>query len=161
MVAKWKKSVVNHMFWCAASTDDDDGDLKAAKWLSITNHIMNKHSGHQSPLFSQCLHGRLHGRERKKKWLSPGMAMLILNFFYKKCVNNDTYSYYSPFISGRCSGSQPYEKLTEVLTKGSLLKDIKQMSGAHATSSLEAFHSVQNHFATKRLAFSYHGMTSR
>ena len=56
---------------------------------------------------------------------------------------------------------QPYEKLTEVLTKGSLLKDIKQMSEAHATSSLEAFHSVQNHFATKRLAFSYHGMTSR
>lgn len=50
---------------------------------------------------------------------------------------------------------------SEVLTKGSLLKDIKQMSGAHATSSLEAFHSVQNHFATKRLAFSYHGMTSR
>ena len=153
--------MVNHMFWCAASTGDDDGDLKAAKWLSITNHIMNKHSGHQSPLFSQCLHGRLHGRERKKKWLSPGMAMLIQNIFYKKCVNSDTYSYYSPFISGCCSGSQPYEKLTEVLTKGSLLKDIKQMSGAHATSSLEAFHSVQNHFATKRLAFSYHGMTSR
>ncbi|XP_068736804.1 uncharacterized protein [Montipora capricornis] len=129
VVSKWKKSVVNHTFWCAASTDDDDDDLKEAKWLSITNHIMNKHSGHDSPLFPQCLHGRLHGRERKKKWLKPG--------------------------------SQPYEKLTEVLTKGSLLKDIKQMSGAHATSSLEAFHSVQNHFATKRLAFSYHGMTSR
>ncbi|XP_068760318.1 uncharacterized protein [Montipora capricornis] len=129
VVSKWKKSVVNHMFWCAASTDDDDDDLKEEKWLSITNHIMNKHSGHDSPLFPQCLHGRLHGRERKKKWLKPG--------------------------------SQPYEKLTEVLTKGSLLKDIKQMSGAHATSSLEAFHSVQNHFATKRLAFSYHGMTTR
>ena len=70
-------------------------------------------------------------------------------------LNNDTYSYYSPFICGCCSGSPPYEKLTEVLTKGSLLKDIKQMSGAHATLSLEAFHSVQNHFATKRLAFSY------
>ena len=154
------------MFWCAASTGDNDGDLKAAKWLSITNHIMNKHSGHESPLFSQCLHGRLHGRERKKKWLNPGMAMLILNILYlisyiKKCVNNDTYSYYSRFISSCCSGSQPYEKLTEVLTKCSLLKDIKQMSGAHATSLLEAFHSVQNHFATKRLAFFYHGMTSR
>ena len=40
------------MFWCAASTDDDDGDLKEAKWLlSITNYIMNKHSGHESPFF--------------------------------------------------------------------------------------------------------------
>ncbi|XP_078378287.1 uncharacterized protein LOC144661382 [Oculina patagonica] len=129
VVSKWKKSVVNHMFWCAASTDDDDEDLKEAKWLSITNHIMNKHSGHDNPLFPQCLHGRLHGRERKKKWLKPG--------------------------------TPPFEKLSEVLTKGSLLKDIKQISGMHATSSLEAFHSVQNHFATKRLAFSYHGMTSR
>ena len=63
------------MFCCAASTDDDDDNLKEAKWLSITNHIMNKHSGHESPLFPQCLHGRLHGRERKKKWLKPGMVM--------------------------------------------------------------------------------------
>ena len=74
-MSKWKKSVVNHMFWCAASTDDDDEDLKEAKWLSITNHIINRHSGHESPLFPQCLHGRLHGRERKKKWLKPGVVM--------------------------------------------------------------------------------------
>lgn len=59
------------------------------------------------------------------------------------------------------AGTQPYENLTEFLTKKSLLKDIRQMSGQHATSSLEAFHSVQNHFAAKLLAFSYHGMRSR
>lgn len=55
----------------------------------------------------------------------------------------------------------PYENLTELLTKGSLLKDIRQISGQHATSSLEAFHSVYNHFAAKMLASSCHGMTSR
>lgn len=129
VLQKWKKSIVNHMFWCAASSNDDDGDLKEAKWVSITNHIMDKHSGHENPLFPKCRHGRLHGRERKKKWLKPG--------------------------------TQPYENLTEFLTKKSLLKDIRQMSGQHATSSLEAFHSVQNHFAAKLLAFSYHGMRSR
>ena len=59
------------------------------------------------------------------------------------------------------AGTQPYENLTEFLTKKSLLKDIRQMSGQHASSSLEAFHSVQNHFAAKLLAFSYHGMRSR
>ena len=72
VVQKWKKSIVNHMFWCAASSDDD-ADLKEAKWLSITNHIMDKHSGHENPLFPKCLHDRLHGRERKKKWLKPGI----------------------------------------------------------------------------------------
>ena len=60
------------MFWCAASTADDDVEVKEAKWLSITGHIMNKHSGHENPLFRKCLHGRLHGRERRKKWLKPG-----------------------------------------------------------------------------------------
>ena len=67
VLQKWKKSIVNHMFWCAASSNDDDDDLKEAKWISITNHIMDKHSGHENPLFPKCRHGRLHGRERKKK----------------------------------------------------------------------------------------------
>ena len=75
--------MINHMFWCAASTDDDDDDedLKEAKWLSITNHIMNKHSGHENPLFPQCLHGRLQGRQRKKKWLKPGMLMFNKKYY--------------------------------------------------------------------------------
>ena len=76
--------MINHMFWCAASTDDDDEDLKEAKWLSITNHIMNKHSGHEDPLFPQCLHGRLHGRERKKKWLKPGMLMFKYKYYLEE-----------------------------------------------------------------------------
>ena len=60
------------MFWCASSTDDDDGDTREARWESITNHIINKHKRHNNPLFPQCMHGRLHGREKKKKWLEPG-----------------------------------------------------------------------------------------
>jgi len=52
VVSKWTKSVMNHMFWCAASTVDDNEDLKGAKWLSIANHIMNKHPGHENRLFA-------------------------------------------------------------------------------------------------------------
>ena len=59
------------------------------------------------------------------------------------------------------AGTPPYEKLTERLTKKSLLADIRQISGQHTTSSLEAFHSVYSHFAPKLLAFSYYGMISR
>lgn len=77
VVAQWKKSIVNHIFWCAASTDDDDGEMKEAKWLSITNHIINKHNGHDNDRFPRCLHGHLHGREKKKKWLEPGKWILI------------------------------------------------------------------------------------
>ena len=44
-------------------------------------------------------------------------------------------------------------KISELLTKGSLLKDIKQISGQDDTSPLEAFHSVYNNFAAKMLAF--------
>ena len=69
-----KKSVINHMFWCAATTDDNDGDIREAKWLSITNHIKNKHRGHGNKLFSKCVHGRLVGRDRKKKWLDAGLS---------------------------------------------------------------------------------------
>lgn len=71
------------MFWCAASTVDDDEDLKEAKWLSIANHIMNKHSGHENPLFPQCLHGRLHGRERKKK---PGMPIFKYKYYLREMI---------------------------------------------------------------------------
>ena len=77
------------MFWCASSTDDDDPDLKEAKWLSITNHLMNRHSGHENPLFPKCAHGRLHGRERKKKWLKPGTYLKkALRFFKGQCQND-------------------------------------------------------------------------
>ena len=152
---------MNHMFWCAASSNDDDADLKEAKWVSITNHIMDKHSGHENHLFPKCLHGRLHGREWKKSGsnqvnyveLGIGLKGLSCKVFLH------TYSRMHMCIS--FAGTQPYENLRELLTKKSLLKDIRQMSGQHATSSLEAFHSVQNHFAAKLLAFSYHGMRSR
>ena len=61
------------MFWCASSTDgDDDGDTREERWESITNHIINKHKRHNSPLFPRCMHGRLRGQEKKKKWLEPG-----------------------------------------------------------------------------------------
>jgi hypothetical protein len=68
------KSIINHLYWAAASFPDQDGVLKLAKWKSLCNHIINVHNGH-SPLFAICEHGELEGRERKKKWLKPGMVV--------------------------------------------------------------------------------------
>ena len=59
---------MNHLYWCVASSPPDDGDQIKAKWWSLDNHIHDIHV-HNSELFPTCLHGELHGQDRKKKWL--------------------------------------------------------------------------------------------
>ena len=77
-VAKWEKSISNHVYWVAASTTDEEEELRVAKWMSLTNHIQDVHHGH-SDIFPSCLHGKLKDGERKKKWLQSGNA-------FKFCV---------------------------------------------------------------------------
>ena len=69
--------MVNHMYWATVSTADGQDDLKAAKWESVVNHMMNIHQGHGAP-FNECAHGPLVGREAKKRWIEPG----IINFLF-------------------------------------------------------------------------------
>ncbi|VDI06288.1 Hypothetical predicted protein [Mytilus galloprovincialis] len=67
----WIKSIVNHLYWTAASSTGLDQVVIVAKWYSILNHIINVHDGHGDE-FPACQHGPLEGRERHKKWLKPG-----------------------------------------------------------------------------------------
>jgi len=53
--------------------------------------------------------------------------------------------------------SKASEKLNDMVTN-TRLTDMKKLSPTHQTSSLEAYHSVINHFAPKLLAFSYCGI---
>ena len=66
LVGKWEQSMINHMYWCVVSTPNGDGDMMVAKWLSLENHIHNKHSGH-GQLFQKYSHGRLVGRNQNKR----------------------------------------------------------------------------------------------
>ena len=43
-VKLWSRSISNHMYWCAASSNGN-GELVKAKWLSILNHVSNIHEG--------------------------------------------------------------------------------------------------------------------
>uniref|UniRef100_A0A1X7VJG1 Uncharacterized protein n=1 Tax=Amphimedon queenslandica TaxID=400682 RepID=A0A1X7VJG1_AMPQE len=56
IIGEWSKSIVNHLYWCAASSDDNEEMIKD-KWLSLINHIHNKHQ--HSGLFKKCAHGRV------------------------------------------------------------------------------------------------------
>ena len=66
-IRPWIKSVVNHMYWLAASSGNDS-ELKKAKWLSILNHISDRHDGH-GDLFPRCQHGPLL---ESKQWIKSG-----------------------------------------------------------------------------------------
>ena len=64
LVGQWQRIIINHMYWCVASTPDGSGELVKAKWLSLEHHIHNIHTRH-STLFPMCAHGEL-GLGRKK-----------------------------------------------------------------------------------------------
>ena len=64
ITGKWQKSLVNHIYWCAASTEDGNGSIIEAKWRLVANHIHNKHRGH-STLFPKCAHKRLYKKVDK------------------------------------------------------------------------------------------------
>ena len=64
IVGEWLKSMVNHIYWSAYSTKDGNGEVILEKWLSLVNHLHNKHRGH-GKVYKRCTHGRL----RKRKWL--------------------------------------------------------------------------------------------
>tara|TARA_B110000881_G_scaffold188957_1_gene179243 strand:+ start:118 stop:357 length:240 start_codon:yes stop_codon:yes gene_type:complete len=42
----WKRSIVNHVYWAAASTPDGNPDIILAKYKSMMRHMCNIHIGH-------------------------------------------------------------------------------------------------------------------
>ncbi|CAL4089388.1 unnamed protein product, partial [Meganyctiphanes norvegica] len=129
-LAPWVKSIINHIYWSASSSKDDKPEMIVAKWLSICNHIKNKHTGHEDKLFPKCAHETKRNRgQNKKKWLKPK--------------------------------SKAYDAFCELAQNKRLLNDVKKLSPGNQTSNIEAFHSLINQFAPKRLHFSYIGMLTR
>lgn len=66
VVAKWVQAISNFLYYCAASSGGD-GDLVQDKWLSILNHVTNKHEGHGGR-FPNCQHGQI-----EREWIKAGI----------------------------------------------------------------------------------------
>ncbi|KAH7967884.1 hypothetical protein HPB52_003735 [Rhipicephalus sanguineus] len=65
-IGLWSRSIIKHLYF-AVQRGGGNGDLAVAVWLSITNHVQDKHHGH-SFLYDHCQHGDLEPR----KWIFPG-----------------------------------------------------------------------------------------
>jgi len=84
MVGKWKKSIINHLYWSAVSTPNSDGEMMLAKWTSLDNHIHNKHKNH-GKLFPVCKHKAIR-KGRKKKWFKPRKCVVSLWFLVHRVI---------------------------------------------------------------------------
>ena len=74
LITEWTTSIVNHLYWCAASTEEGQHskDIILDKWKSLLNHICNKHT-HAFEHYKKCEHPRRKKGERKKKYFKRGM----------------------------------------------------------------------------------------
>ncbi|CAN7942298.1 unnamed protein product, partial [Ixodes hexagonus] len=67
VLASWAQPASNHIYWCAANSEDD-GKLLVEMWKSINNHVLDKHTDHGA-LYNRCVHDTVLG---DREWLSPG-----------------------------------------------------------------------------------------
>ena len=73
----WIQSVSNHLWWSVATCDGNTSVMKE-KWLSIINHIANKHNWRDGKHFKKCAHRTLTRNEKKQiPWLKPGSPSLV------------------------------------------------------------------------------------
>lgn len=73
---KWIRALVSHMHWCANSTPDGSSSLMLAKWMSVSNHIVNVHNDHhltaaECKEYKHCDHEVIPDDEQRE-WFTPG-----------------------------------------------------------------------------------------
>ena len=128
----WIQCISNHLWWCAA-TCNGHADVLREKWLSMLEHIVNKHTWKSSSKFQfvkKCGHAAMSRREKRSiTWLTKGSPALVA--------------------------------LEEVVTNQKLLKDLGKLAEFHHTGQLESYHSLMTRYIPKRVHFSYNGMVAR
>lgn len=62
----WIKSIINHFWWSCASSKGNVDEL-TEKWVSILNHITNRHTWKGNKFYKRCAHKRLSKKQRSTK----------------------------------------------------------------------------------------------
>jgi len=119
-VAKWSKSICNHLWWSAA-TCDGNPDILIEKFTSIIHHVCNVHV-FPGNYVTECSHPPLEEtEERKTKWLKVDseplreIKKIVLNKRFLKdvqkltlfCHTGDLESYHS-LITKYCPKRQHF-----------------------------------------------------
>ena len=60
-----EKECNKSLYWSAVSTPSGDGEMILAKWISLDNHIHNKHKQH-GKLFPVCKHKAIQKKRKEK-----------------------------------------------------------------------------------------------
>lgn len=70
---EWIKPCANHLYWCATTTLNGDGQVIWAKFESFFSHIIDKHEGLPNQRFNRCAHKE---NITDRKWLLEGMYVM-------------------------------------------------------------------------------------
>lgn len=181
-VGRWKKSVVNHLYWCGSTSTSKEEVV--AKWSSVVNHVHNVHD-HDSVHFPKCVHPPL---EQPREWLRPSKYSLMdvdvgcNGFCYREAsIGLRRGLHPCPGVHGPAHlpemrafnpgfiichflfriGTAASVRLQEVLLNKKFVNDMEKISPQYHTSAIESFHSLIIKFAPKSLAFGFIGMLCR
>ncbi|KAL5016548.1 hypothetical protein ScPMuIL_006137 [Solemya velum] len=89
----WIRSLTNHLYWTAATSQGLENEVIMARWGSVLNHIINIHTGH-SAVFVSCVHGE-----------NKGVREITGNPYEHPDQEEHTYAFSTPadFITGGIS----------------------------------------------------------
>ena len=63
----WIKPIINHFWWSSATSQENPVKITREKWLSVLQHVSNKHDCEGNQFYHSCEHGLLSSEEERTK----------------------------------------------------------------------------------------------
>ncbi|KAF4518466.1 hypothetical protein B566_EDAN002122 [Ephemera danica] len=136
LLAKWRDSILLHLWFSCANCNENEDHL-IELFLSLLNHIRNKHSWSGGAFVNKCGHGRLGRRAKNKMWLNNRAAN----------PGNNT--------------DAEFAELNKIINNKSFLNDLKHAKLFLHSGDVEMYHNERLVLLPKRLHFSYEGTMMR